>query len=88
MVNGIGKSNVNQPAVIAAFNQGMCGVELLDHVLSDLRLLIWGKESYWPLVINALNTAFVYRWQVFRIISEKIVGKLFEFWYNMLILRS
>ena len=29
-VKGIRKSNVNQPAVIAAYNQGMGGVDLLN----------------------------------------------------------
>ena len=38
MVKGIGKSNVNQPTVIAAYNQEMGRVDLLDCTLFDLGL--------------------------------------------------
>ena len=62
---------MNQPAVIAAYNQGMGGVDLLDRALSDLRPVIRGKKWYGPLVINALNIAFVYTWRVFRIVTEE-----------------
>ena len=59
-VKGTRKSNVNQPTIIAAYNREMRGVELLDCALSDLRHVIRGKKWYWPLVINALNIAFVF----------------------------
>ena len=62
---------MNQPAVIATYNQGMGGVDLLGRALSDLRPVIRGKKWYGTLVINALNIAFVYTWRVFRIVTEE-----------------
>ena len=59
-IKGEGKQNIQQPAVIAADNQEMGGVDLLDHALSDLRPVIHGKKWYWPLVINAINITLVY----------------------------
>ena len=44
-VKGIGKSNVNQPTVIAAYNQWMGGVDLFDCALPDLRPAIRGKKK-------------------------------------------
>ena len=51
-IRGKGRGNITQPAVIAAYNRGMGGVELLDRALSDLRPVIRGKKWYWPLIIN------------------------------------
>ena len=59
-IKGEGKQNIQQPAVIAAYNQGMGGVDLLDRALSNLRPVIHGKKWYWPLVINAINITLVY----------------------------
>ena len=39
-----GKENVQEPAVIAAYNRGMGGVDLLDRALSDLRPVIRGEK--------------------------------------------
>ena len=39
-----GKQNIQQPAIIAAYNRGMGGVDLLDHALSDLRPVIREKK--------------------------------------------
>ena len=59
-IKGKGKQNIQQPAVIAVYNREMGGVDLLDRTLSDLRPVIRGKKWYGPLVINAINIAFVY----------------------------
>ena len=56
-IRGKGKGNITQPVVIAAYNRGMGGVNLLDCALSDLRPVIRGKKGYWPLIINAINIA-------------------------------
>ena len=63
------KQNIQQPAVIAAYNRGMGGVDLLDRALSNLRPVICGKKWYWPLVINDINIAFVCSWRLYRIVS-------------------
>ena len=51
----------------------MGGVDLLDCTLSELIPVIQGKKWYWPLIINTLDIASVYSWQVFRIVSEEPV---------------
>ena len=43
---------MNQPTVLASYNKGMAGVDLLNRALSDLRHVIRGKKWYWTLVIN------------------------------------
>ena len=68
-----GKQNIQQPAVIAAYNRGMSGVDLLYRALFDSRPVICGKKWYWPLVINAINIAFLYSWRLYRIISGETI---------------
>ena len=51
----------------------MGGVDLLDCALSDLRPVTRGKKRYWPLVINAINIAFVYSWLLHRIVSGETI---------------
>ena len=51
----------------------MGGADLLDRVLSDLGPVIHGKKWYWPLVINAINIAFVYSWRLYRIVSGETI---------------
>ena len=51
----------------------MGGIDLVDRALSDLIPAIRGKKWYWPLVINAINIAFVYSWQLHRIISGETI---------------
>ena len=53
----------------------MGGVDLLDSALSDLRPVIRGKKWYWPLIINAINIAFVYSWRIYRIISGEVFSQ-------------
>lgn len=57
-----GNINVEQPAVNVHYNCGMGGVDLADRALSDYRPSIHCKKWHWPLVVNALNVAFVYCW--------------------------
>ena len=52
---GKGKQNIQQPAIIAAYDRGMGVVDLLNHALSNLRPVICGKKWYWSLVINTIN---------------------------------
>lgn len=46
-----------QVAVIAAYNQGMVEVDMLDQALLDVRPVICGKKWYW-LLVNTINIAF------------------------------
>ena len=62
----IRKQNIQQPAVIAAYNRRMGGADLLDRVLFNLRPVFCGKKWYWPFVINVINIIFVY-WRPYRI---------------------
>ena len=45
-IKGKGKQNIEQPVIIAAYDQGMGGVDLLDHALSNLKPVIHGKKWY------------------------------------------
>ena len=74
-IRGKRRGNITEPAVIAAYNRGMGGVDLLDRALSDLRPVIRGKKWYWPLIINAINIAFVYSWRIYRIISGEVFSQ-------------
>ena len=74
-IRGKGRGNITEPAVIAAYNRGMGGVDLLDRALSDLRPVIRGKKWYWPLIINTINIAFVYSWRIYRIISGEVFSQ-------------
>ena len=57
----------------------MGGVDLLECALSNLRPVIHGKKWYWPLVINAINIAFIYSLWLYGIISgETIPQKYFR----------
>ena len=41
--------------------------------------IIRGKKWYWPLIINALNIAFVYSWRMCKIVSgEEVPQKNFR----------
>ena len=72
-LKGKGKTNVEQPAVVGAYNRGMGGVDLMDRALSDFRPAIHGKKWYWPLVVNALNIAFVYSWRLHGIVTTELI---------------
>ena len=74
-IRGEGRGNITQPAVIAAYNCGMAGVDLLDCALSDLRPVFRGKKWYWPLIMNAINIAFLYSWRIYRIIFGEVLSQ-------------
>ena len=44
-IKGKGKQNIQQPAIIAAYNRGMGGLDLLDHALSDWGQWFLGKSG-------------------------------------------
>ena len=43
-IKGKGKQNIQQLAVISAYNRRIDGVVLIDRALSNLRLVIRGKK--------------------------------------------
>ena len=51
------------------------GVYPLDRALSDLRPVIRGRKWYWPLIINAINIAFVYSWRIYRLIFGEVLSQ-------------
>ena len=67
---GKGSVNVSQPHAIKAYNKYMGGIDLVDHVLSDLRPNFNGKKWYWSLIINAFSLGFVYCWQVHQLSTK------------------
>lgn len=72
-MKGKGKQNIWQPDVIAAYNQGMGAVDLLDCALCYLRLVIHSKKWYWPLVGNSINNAFAYNLRLYLVISDETI---------------
>ena len=61
---------VSQPNVVACYNKGMGGVDLMDRALADYRPSIRGKKWYWSLLVNALNIAVVYSWRVYKLTTD------------------
>ena len=64
-IKGKGKQNIPQPSVVAQYNRGMGGVDLLDRALADMRPIIRGRK--W--ITNVLNIGFVYSRHLFTIVS-------------------
>ena len=58
---------IPQPNVVAKYNKGIGGVDVMDRALSDYRPRIKGKKWYWPLLINAINTMTVFSWRVYQL---------------------
>ena len=54
-IKGKGKENVQQPAVIAAYNRGMGGVDLLDCTLSDLSQYQISASYSWEKMVLAVG---------------------------------
>lgn len=61
---------VSQPKVVAQYNSGMGGVDLMDRALADYRPAIKGKKWYWPLLVNVINIAVVYSWRVYQLCTN------------------
>ena len=60
----------------------MGGIDLSDRALSDMRPIIRRKKWHWPLIINALNIAFVYSWRMYKIVSGEEVPQK-NFWHHI-----
>jgi len=67
------KVDVQQPAVIAAYNHQMGGVDLLDRFLSNYRPFMRSKKWWWPLFVNGRNMVVVAAWR-----AHVEVGGLFD----------
>lgn len=65
-----GPVTIPQPQVVAHYNSGMGGVDIMDRALADYRPAIKGKKWYWPLLVNAVNIAVVYSWRVYQLCTN------------------
>ena len=54
----------------------MGGIDLVDCALSDLRPTIYGKKWYWPLLVNAFNLTFLYRWRLYQLFSNTKIPQI------------
>ena len=70
-VKNKGSVLVPQPHVVACYNKGMGGVDLVDRALADYRPSILGKKWYWTLLVNAINIAVVFSWRVYQLATDK-----------------
>ena len=66
-----GKTQVNQPRMIANYTAGMRGVDLMGRLLGAYRPQIKGKKWWWPLFVNALNMAVVASWRLHCAVHNK-----------------
>ena len=65
-VKGAGKVPVDQSNLIADYNTGMGGVDLLDIQLASYRPKLTSKKWCWPLFNNALNIAMVAAVRIYK----------------------
>ena len=65
-VKGAGKVPVDQSNLIADYNTGMGGVDLLDIQLASYRPKLTSKKWCWPLFNNALNIAMVAAVKIYK----------------------
>ena len=70
-VKNKGSVLVPQPHVVACYNKGMGGVDLLDRALADYRPTILGKKWYWTLLVNAINIAVVFSWRIYQLTTDQ-----------------
>ena len=57
---------IPQPKLIASYNRGMGGVDMLDQLLAAYRPTIRGKKWWWPLFTNVLNVSVVAAWRLYQ----------------------
>ena len=63
-VKGKGQTQVQQPWVIKAYNEGMGGVDVMDRLLESYRPGVNMKKWWWSLFINILNLSFSAAWRL------------------------
>lgn len=69
--------SIPQPNMIAMYNKYMGGVDLHDNAVANYRINIGGKKWWWPLYINAIDSAIVNAWKLHRIVyKEKPIAQL------------
>ncbi|XP_055634280.1 piggyBac transposable element-derived protein 3-like [Toxorhynchites rutilus septentrionalis] len=61
---------VQQPHVLYNYNKNMGGVDLHDNAAQNYRINIRSKKWYWPLWINALNSAVVNSWKLHCFVAK------------------
>ena len=74
-MKGQGKIMVDQPKLIAEYNKGMGGVDILDMHLAAYRPKITSKKWWWPLFSNALNLAVVAAFKIHQRVSPLPAAK-------------
>ena len=75
-VRGKGKVQVPQPYLIAAYNQGMGGVDLMDRLLGAYRPTIKAKKWWFPLVVNLINLSVVAAWRLYSVVHPDETKKV------------
>ena len=60
--------SVVQPYLIAAYNNNMGGVDLLDNFVAKYRVSVKGKKWWWPLFANYIDVALCNAWRLHRLI--------------------
>ena len=66
-----GVKEVTQPHLLNSYNKGIGGVDLMNRLLEAYRPTIRGKQWYWPVLVNLLNTTVVAAWKIHCQIGDK-----------------
>ncbi|KRX60061.1 PiggyBac transposable element-derived protein 3 [Trichinella sp. T9] len=67
---------VQMPNIIRSYNTGIGGVDLLYRRAAAYRPTIRSEKWYWPLFINAVNTATVAAWWIHCFVEERPLSHL------------
>ncbi|KRY56115.1 PiggyBac transposable element-derived protein 3 [Trichinella britovi] len=67
---------VQMPNIVRSYNTGMGGVDLLDRLAAAYCPTIKSEKWYWPLFINAVNTATVAVWWIHCFVEERPLSHL------------
>lgn len=71
-----GRKQVKIPACITSYNKYKNGVDLFDNHAASYFTSIQGKKWYWPLFVNAFETALVASWKLNQLFGENSLSLL------------
>lgn len=61
---------IQQPNLIADYNNGMGGVDLHDQCVNAYKIKIRGKKWWWPLFTSMLSSTLVNAWKLYKVAAD------------------
>jgi hypothetical protein len=74
-----GRKEVDIPGCVVSYNKFKNGVDLFDGYMSSYFATIQGKKWYWPMFMNALETAVVAGYKLSKLFNPHHEGDLLDF---------